>query len=182
MDSNLTAALIGAVAGVVVWLFSWLWILWTERRARGRIQTLIRIEIEGNLAALREFRASVEKQVTFWNAKHMVGAQRGDALSSIPLPTFSQRIWESLTPSLPVGLTVDEIRAVYRFYSDLEELKRLKSISRDPQSEWKDEIERIMNGLLEKAHLLSDRALVKEMNDALSKSALSDKSSKPTPR
>lgn len=52
--------------------------------------------------------------------------QRGDALGAIPLPTFSDRIWESLTSLIPIGLHENEIRGVHRFHAELDELIRRK--------------------------------------------------------
>src|SRR5438105_4051934 len=102
MDSTLKAAWIGAVAGFVVWFFSWLWTLWTDHRARNRIRSMIRVEIDDNLALLRRFIEAVDARVNF-TASPMARMQRGDALSTEPLPTFSHRIWEDLTPSVPIG-------------------------------------------------------------------------------
>lgn len=155
MDATLTAEWIGAVAGFVVWFFSWLWTLWTDRRARKRIRTMITLEIEDNLSGLRAFVAAVEVRVNFTNVSHLATMQRGDALSAIPLPEFSHRIWETLTSSLPVGLNEDEIRQVYHSYSELNELTRLKGISHDPRSQWRPEVEGVLNGLLEKGNPIS---------------------------
>ncbi len=157
MDSTLKAAWIGAVAGFVVWFFSWLWTLWSDRRARKRIRTMISIEIQDNLSSLREFCAAVEERVTFTNASHLANMQRGDTLSAIPLPEFSHRIWESLTPSIPLGLNENEIREVHRFHALLDELIRLKGISRDPISQWRNEVEGVINRLLEKGDPIAEK-------------------------
>lgn len=147
-DSTLKAAWIGAVAGFVVWFFSWLWKIWTDRRARKRIRTMLSIEIEDNLTTIRGYLSDVESRINFTSSP-MANMQRGDALSSVPLPEFSHRIWESLTPSVPIGLNESEIRKVYGFHDQLDELTRLKGISRDPRSEWRISVENVISGLLE---------------------------------
>ena len=162
MDATLTAAWIGAVAGFVLWFFSWLWTLWTDRRARNRIRTMISIEMEDNLETLREFCSAVEERVNFTNASHLANMQRGDALSTLPLPTFSHRIWETLTSSIPVGLNENEIIDVHRFHAQLDELVRLKSISRDPQSQWRADVENVIEGLLHKGNTLNPRRTLPE--------------------
>ena len=148
MDSTLKAAWIGAVAGFVVWFFSWLWSLWTDRRARNRIRTMVSLEIEDILRVLREFNETVEASVTLRGAAHMANMQRGDALSSVPLPPLSHRIWETLTASIPLGLSENEIRQVHHFHLQLDELVRLKGISRDPRSVWHRNVDAVLNGLL----------------------------------
>ena len=170
MDSTLKAAWIGAVAGFVVWFFSWLWTLWTDRRARNRIRTMVNIEIEDNLEALTGFLAEVDNRVNFTNSP-MANMQRGDALSSVPLPTFSHKIWESLTASIPTGLNESEIRDVHGFHAQLDESIRLKNISRGPQSQWRTDVEGVVNGLLERGNPLSERRAltgIAQSNKALS--------------
>jgi hypothetical protein len=156
MDSTLTAAWIGAVAGFVVWLFSWLWTLWSDRRAKKRIRTMLVLEVEANLKNLQEFCAAVDNKVAFWKNQHLADMQRADALSTIPLPTFSHRIWETLTSSIPVGLDENEIRDVYHFHAQLDELVRLKGIQRDARGHWYDEVNGVINGLLNEGNFLKE--------------------------
>jgi hypothetical protein len=147
MDSTLKAAWIGAVAGFVVWFFSWLWRLWTDRRARNRIRSMIRIEIDDNLDALHLFLEAVDRRVSFTSSP-LARMQRGDALSALDLPMFSHRIWEALTASVPVGLNETEIQKVHRFHAKLDELARLKGLSHDTQSQWHREVDTLIDAIV----------------------------------
>jgi hypothetical protein len=82
----------------------------------------------------------------------MANMQRWDALVTVPLPTFSHRIWEGLTSTIPVGLNENEIRDVHRFHARLDELIRFKGISADPRSQWCKKVEGVINGLIEKGN------------------------------
>jgi hypothetical protein len=59
------------------------------------------IEIEDNLTTLDTYLSNVESRINFTSSP-MANMQKGDALSSVPLTEFSHRIWESLTPSVPM--------------------------------------------------------------------------------
>ena len=144
MDTTLKAAWIGAVAGFVVWFFSWLWTLWMDRRARNRIRSMIRIEINDNLDALRCFIAAVDQRVNL-TASPLTGVQRDSALTAVTLPAFSHRIWEDLTASVPIALNETEIQNVHRFHANLDELIRLKGISHNTESQWQQEVDAVID-------------------------------------
>ncbi len=90
-----------------------------ERKELGQsVRTLINLEIEYNLAALR----------TFWRDRVMVLAvgtpteqqfQRRRGLIDSPLPLWQHTRWDSLTTELPSALTVDELRGIQVFHSRL---------------------------------------------------------------
>ena len=150
MDRTILAALIGAVAGFVVGLFNWLWTLYSEHNVRTRIRTMLSLEIEENLTALRAFRSAAENRETL-TAPHFAGMQRRDAFTTAPLPTFKHAIWEGLVASIPLALGEKEIPVVHRIHFGLDELTRLKTFSAGLSSsrEWRDNFEHQINALLQ---------------------------------
>jgi hypothetical protein len=158
MDRTILAAVIGAVGGFVVWLFSWFWTLYSERKIGTRIRTMLSLEIEENLTALRAFCSAAENRQTL-TASHFAGMQRRDAFATAPLPTFKHGIWESLVASIPLALREREIPALHWFHFGLNELTRQKALSEGLLSsrEWRDSFERQINELLQIGNPLKGR-------------------------
>ncbi len=144
MDVAIISALIGAIAATIT---SAIWSRLEERRKRNRMRTMIGLELANNLDALRNFCAEVDQRVTF-QSPQIANMERGDALSTIVLPAFVGRVWESLTPDIPMALDEGEIKDVYHFYKQLDELSRLKGISRDPHSQWHKQVDAVITDLL----------------------------------
>jgi len=146
MDRTLLAAVIGAAGGFVVWLFNWLWLLYSERKIRTRIRTMLSIELEHNLTALRAFSPSAQNSATF-TAAMLPGR---DQLAIAPLPSWKHGIWDCLLASIPLALREQEIRNVHQFHLDLDELTKLKMSSAGVASghEWFDNFEARINALL----------------------------------
>ncbi len=155
MDRALFAALIGAAGGLVVWLCNWLWLLHSERKIRTRIRTMLSIEIEENLTALRAFSSAAQNHVTF-TASHLANIQRLDQLAIAPLPKWKHDIWAGLLASIPLALQEQKIREVHQFHMDLDELTRLKMSSSGESSghAWFDNFEAKINALLQRGNPL----------------------------
>ena len=154
MDPTLEGAWIGAVAGVVLWGANILWtLLWTERRARKRIRTMLRLEMDDNRAAVQQFLAAVEAKAA--NTQQSPGMDpRHFALSTVGLPTFSHRIWETLTDSIPIALDEAEIAQVHLFHNYLDELVRLKGMQRNDLPAWVALFEQVISDLMSIRNLL----------------------------
>jgi len=125
MSSTPIAAWIG-VAGFVVSLLNLPWILFKERRTRMSIRAMICTEIQENLSSLGDFRAAANQASKFPTGHSMSLVQKSDALRLNALPTFNHSVWRSLTASIPIALTPIEIRRVYRFHADLDDLATVK--------------------------------------------------------
>jgi hypothetical protein len=150
MDRTILAAVIGAVAGFVVWLFNWFWTLFSERKSRIRIRTMLSIELEENLTALRSFYATAQSQATL-TATPLAKMQQRDYLTTADLPAWNHAFWNGLVTSVPFALRPHEIRAVYGIHCGLDELSRLRASSAGLNSglEWRDAFEDLIKRLLE---------------------------------
>jgi hypothetical protein len=89
-----------------------------RRELRDAVRTLVNLEIEYNLAALR----------TFWRDRVMVPAvgvpieqqfERRRGLIDTPLPLWRHIRWDSLTTELPLALTVAELWGIQMCYHRL---------------------------------------------------------------
>src|SRR2546423_2227269 len=165
MDSTLTGAWIGAVAGLTVWFFNWLWMLWGEHKLRKRIRTMISIEIEDNIEMLDTFYAAVRNAIRFNEDSALAGMQKADVLSMLPLPIWNYRIWESLTTSIPLALNGDEIRAVHLQHKRFDELTRLKSIKPDSLYDWTKEFEAAISNILQMNNPLNAQKVLEETHN-----------------
>jgi hypothetical protein len=121
MSSMPTAAWMG-VAGLFVSLVNLLWILSAGLRTRSSIRAMICIEIEENLARLREFQLKASQAPTFTEGHPLSAVQKCDALRLKALPRFNHSVWRSLTASIPTALSPKKITSVYRFHGELDEL------------------------------------------------------------
>jgi hypothetical protein len=155
MDRTLFAALIGAAGGSVVWLCNWLWLPYSERKLSNRIRTMLSIELEENLIALRAFSSSAQDHVTL-TAPHIAKLQRGDQFATAALPPWKRDIWTGLLASLPLALQEDDIRAVHQCYFELDELTKLKASSRGVSSghEWFEAFDVKVHSLLQRGNPL----------------------------
>lgn len=117
--------IIGAVAGVVV----------AERMARQReeraeqkqvvaVRTLLTLEIDKNLALLREFweRASEPQEDEAALDPDSLHLRLASRLAYLPLPVWSNNAFESQLPIFPLALSEEEIRQVYDLRSGLENI------------------------------------------------------------
>jgi hypothetical protein len=129
IDTTIAAALIGAAGGFVIWLLNLLSTLYAERRTAKRIRTMLMIEVEDNLRALRNFRGAAEGSVQFSQAKHLGRMEYRDAITRNTLPKAERRVWEILTSSLPLALTAEEIHGLHQFHSRLNQLSGLHSLA-----------------------------------------------------
>jgi hypothetical protein len=157
MERTLLAALIGAAGGLVVWLFNWLWLLYSGHKTRTRIRTMLSIEVDENLAALRAFLSAAQSHVTL-TASPLAEMQRRDQFATALLPTFKHATWTALLASIPLALQEQEIRGVHQFHLDLDELARLKTSARGVSSghEWSDNFGAQINALLRRGNPLKN--------------------------
>jgi hypothetical protein len=86
---------------------------------------MICIEIEDNLARLREFPIKANEAPTFRESP-LSAMQKCDALRLKALPTFNHSVWRSLMASIPTALSSRKITRVYRFHGQLDGLVVLK--------------------------------------------------------
>jgi hypothetical protein len=109
---------------------------------------MICVEIEENLARLKEFRSNTENASTFSDSP-LSEVQKNDALRLNVLPTLGHSIWRSLTTSIPTALNPDEIRSVYRFHGRLDELAVLKNHDNAAPSEHAAAIKEALTRLID---------------------------------
>jgi len=138
MDSTLTAAWIGASAGFVVFLFTWLWSLYSDHRRAKRIRTMINVEINDNLEHLSSYLSLVERTADQAPNSTIRIIVRHEALKEFKLRPWNRRIWNSVTELIPLALTSEEIKATYSWYNQLEELIELEGsiASFRSESDW----------------------------------------------
>jgi len=132
-------------------------LLSAPQRATG-LRTMISMEIDENLAKLREFSKAVNGRIAFPPESSIAIVQRSDALRSQPLPSVSRRYWETTpTPSIAEALSSAEIEGVHQFYAQLDELARLKTDKSEypRRSEWRKAFEPVMQGLIERGNPLT---------------------------
>jgi len=155
MDRTLYAALIGAAGGLVVWLLNWFWLLYSDHKTGVRVRTMLSIELEENLTALRVFLSAAENHVTL-PASPLGNVQLGDQLAIAPLPTWKHDVWDRLVASIPSALGEHKIMEVHQVHVDLEELTRLKMSSRGVSSGhvWCDNFKTQINALLQRGNPL----------------------------
>src|SRR3989442_672484 len=122
------------------------------------LRTMISIEIDENLAKVREFADAVAGRVNFPAESPIALAQKSDALRSEPLPSFRRRYWErTSTANIAETLSPVEIERVHQFYSQLDELTQLrtdKESKYSKRSEWRKAFEPVLKRLLERGNPL----------------------------
>ena len=134
---------IAAWAGIPVSVANLIWILSTGWRARRSIRAIICIEIEDNLARLREFLIKANEASTFGESP-LSAVQKRDALRLKALPTPNHSVWRSLTASVATALSPTKITRVYRFHGQLDELVVLKERHDLVPSEHADAVEKAL--------------------------------------
>lgn len=128
----------------------------SQSRTSG-LRALIRIEIDESLTKLRDFDEAVNRRINFPSESPIAIAQRSDALRSEPLPSFNRSYWDRTpTPNIGDALTSNEIEGVHNFYSQIDQLTRLKSEKEKypRRSEWRRAFERVLRPLLESGNPL----------------------------
>ena len=116
---------------------------------------MIRIEIDDNLAGLREFHLKAGWAPAFTEGHPLHGVQLRDALRLNVLPTFNHSVWRSLTASIPTALSPTQITSVYRFHSELDELVALKERRDLVPTDQVGAIEKALTRLIEGGNPLS---------------------------
>lgn len=92
-----------------------------QKRQIHSFRVLLALEIEKDLALLRDYWSSVQRL----SGGPSLGAglmQARAEMADIPLPQWQRRVWDSQTTFIPVALTVDEMRQTYQHYTGLEGL------------------------------------------------------------
>lgn len=84
------------------------------------IKTLIRIEIDQNLAWLSEVAQRLDKEEQDVNRRQMFSL-----LISMPMPIWSHQLWESQLVSVPSALSTEMISKVHEFHGDLDNISKL---------------------------------------------------------
>ena len=116
---------------------------------------MVRIEIEDNLAKLREFQSRSNQASTFSEGRSPSAVQRCDALRLNALPTFKHCSWRSLMASIPTALSPKKITRVHHFQSQLTELVALKQRHDLVPSEHADAVEKALKRIIENGNPLS---------------------------
>lgn|SRR6185295_5659648 len=151
MDSTLTGAWIGAVAGLVLWILNTSWLVYSEHRKAKRVRTMIKVEINDNLEHLGAFIALIERTARGHapgSTLHIIA--RHDALRHFRLQPWNRRVWNSLTESIPLALNPHEIETVYFWYNQLEELARIEEqrTAFASEAEWATTFETLIQQIL----------------------------------
>ncbi|MGR3309264.1 MAG: hypothetical protein ACUZ77_00670 [Candidatus Brocadiales bacterium] len=99
----------------------------TEKKQAQAVRTLLSLEIDQNLALLRDFLGKV-KHVDMSKEKPvprpLIMAQR---LIELPLPCWSHKMWESQMPLLATALNEEEIRQVHLHHSKLDTITDIRT-------------------------------------------------------
>jgi len=120
-----------------------------EKEFAERVRTMLSIEIDDNVAALEKFDDGIDDQLVFSESPNRKGMQRPEVLSATQLPSWKHDYWQSLTTSIPLALTPDEIRKCHLHHFLLDELTTIKGTSRSNLSTWHHVIEQTISKLKE---------------------------------
>lgn len=119
-----------------------------------RVRTMLSVEIEDNVKALERFDAGIDLQPVFSDPPVRKGIDRPEVLSVTQLPSWKHEYWRTLTTSIPLALSPDEIHKCHEHHSLLDELTVIKGTSRNKISTWHNVMEQKMNDLKKKGNPL----------------------------
>lgn len=125
MDSNLIAALVGAVAAFGLTAASALVSSWFSNRQQAQsVRTLLSIEIEQNLELANEFWSKIKNL----NDGHVYDEpELCSRMISLPLPKFSDKVFNSQLPLLTSALKPNQIKQTCLFYDNLNRISPIYS-------------------------------------------------------
>lgn len=113
--------LVGVVTG---WALGYWQTRRRERKVEGNVRTLLRIEIDENTAALRDYQESVRKRIGSHalQAQHFQLMVRSDSFRLTELPEWRHQAFDKLFSSLSGALNEEQIREVSDFHRRLDKL------------------------------------------------------------
>jgi hypothetical protein len=117
-----------------------------ERQISERVRTMLLLEIDENYAGFQKYDNGIDERILFQNGKHQ-SKDRPQQLHDTPLPQWKHEYWDSLTASIPLALTSEEIRKCHEVHARLKELTRLRNLSRIPQGNWHLVVEQEISAL-----------------------------------
>ena len=118
---------------------------------------MVCVEVEDNLLRLSDFRAKAHQAAIFSSGHPLSAVQEGDALRHNVLPALSHVVWGSLTALIPTALTPEEIRRVFRFHAEVDELVAIKERDDLAPSEHRRVIEDAIARIIESGNPLRPR-------------------------
>jgi hypothetical protein len=120
-----------------------------EREFAESVRTMLSVEIDDNVKALERFDAGIDLQLVFSETPVRKGMDRPQVLGVTQLPLWKHEYWRTLTASIPVALSPDEIRKCHEHHSLLDELTTIKGTPRSGTSTWHNVMEQKMSDLKE---------------------------------
>lgn len=129
-----------------------------ENEFAERVRTMLSIEIDDNVAALEKFDDGIDDQLVFSDSPNRKGMQRPDVLSVTQLPSWKHDYWQSLTTSIPLALTPDEIRKCHQHHFLLDELTKIKGTTRSNLNTWHHVMEQRISTLKELGNPLRQKS------------------------
>jgi hypothetical protein len=134
MSKEIISALIQAGAALVGVGLGWLLAYWQgsrrDRKVERNVRALLRMEIDANLAALGSYQEAVKITIAEMKKSPHDHGVRAEALKATPLPKLDRQVFDALMPSLPNALNEEEMEAVLRFYTQLDDFKLLEATGR----------------------------------------------------
>jgi len=113
----------------------------TERKEARAVRTLLSLEIDQNIALLKEWWGEVTEADSPEEDPDHYRRVVANRLIELPLPSWSHKMWESQTLLLPVALKREEIMQVYDIHSGLDRLAAIRSAlvaaQREQQEDWR---------------------------------------------
>jgi hypothetical protein len=117
----------------------------TEKRQAGAIRTLLRLEIDQNLALLRDFWSEVNQVDESEEDPDLARLRLARRMVGLPVPHWCHTMWKSQTPLLVVALSEEEIKQVHNLHIGLDAIAAIHSKLSALESEQREELRAARN-------------------------------------
>ncbi|MBC8264298.1 MAG: hypothetical protein H8E47_09275 [Anaerolineales bacterium] len=111
----------------------------TEKRQTRAIHTMLRLEIDQNLALLRDFWSKVNQVDESEQDPNLACLHLARRMVGLPVPHWCHTMWKSQTPLLVVALSEEEIKQVHDLHNRLDAIAAIHSKLSALRSEQREE-------------------------------------------
>ena len=128
-DFSVVSALIGAALAVGGAMFlDW----WRERKTADRARTMVSVEIDGNVALLKDYwinlnRIEMDLPAGYPPAMPINPLYYATRLTRLPPPPWRHVMWESQLSALPIALDGEQIKQCHAHHSGVDTIATIRA-------------------------------------------------------